>query len=159
MCAILICCVNLSYAQSPIEIGKVENEKFMITADTLRLRKAIESVLNDGTHISSMHIESVNKWHYLIAEGKQSYYNKLIAIELNYNITSRTFWATENLGHKTCASAACYNCAAYKENGNIIGCHCIEQRTLSNECTYKHETKSTFYKQLTHYIKLKPSSK
>jgi hypothetical protein len=142
-------------AQNPIEIGKAQNGTYIITADTSILRKAVEQTLADATKISSMHIESVNKWHYLIATGLQKNYTKTIAIELVYDINTRTYFAKDGLAHKTCASAGCSNCEPFKENGNIIGCHCKEAGTVSNECNFKTETKSAFYYQLTRYLKMK----
>ncbi len=142
-------------AQAPIEIGKAENGKYIITADTAVLRKAIEQTLGDATRINNLFIESVNKWHYLMATGTQKNYTKTIAIELMYDINTRTYYAKEGLAHKTCASAGCNQCEPFKENGNIIGCHCKEQGTVSNECNFKTEIKSPFYYQLNRYLKMK----
>lgn len=140
-------------AQKPIEIGKVINETLIVTADTLTLRKALEQTLNDGTLIHSMHIESENKWHYLVGNGTLRNYSKTIAIELSYNINTRSFWLVPEMGHKTCAAAGCVNCVTFKENGRIIGCHCREQGTVSNECTFKTVTPSPFYLKLKRYLK------
>jgi hypothetical protein len=142
-------------AQNAIEIGKAQGGAYVITADTALLRKAINQTLADGTQIQSMHIESINQWHYLIAKGTQRNYFKTIAIELQYNINTRTYFAVEGLGHKTCASAACEACTPFKENGKIIGCRCAEVKSVSNECTFKTEQVSAFYNQLKRYIKMK----
>lgn len=147
--------VGVLKAQNPIEIGKVVNKQYTLTIDTTIARKALESVLNDGTMIRSMHIESINRWHYLIAEGMHAGHAKLIAIELSYNLATQSFWANEDAGHSTCAAASCNQCVPFKENGKIIGCHCIDKQTLSNECTYKYIAKSSFYKQLVHYRSVK----
>jgi hypothetical protein len=145
----------VSYAQASIEIGKAEGDQYVITADTALLRKALQQTLGDGTQIRSMHITSVNKWHYLVATGTQRNYTKTIAVELQYNIVNRTYMAAEGLGHKTCAAAACKDCSPFTENGQIIGCRCAESRTVSNECTFKSEQVSQFYNQLSRYLKMK----
>jgi hypothetical protein len=143
------------YAQNPIEIGKMVNGKYVITTDTLVLRKALQSTLSDGTILTEMHIESINKWHYLVATGRLRNYQKTIAVELTYNIATQTYYATEGLAHKTCASAGCVNCVPFKENGNIIGCHCIEAGTVSNECHFKTIAFSPFYRHLKRYLSMK----
>jgi len=143
------------YAQTTIEIGKAQGNTYVITADTMLLRKAIQQTMADGTQIQSMHIESINQWHYLIAKGVQRGYFKTIAIQLQYNINTRTYLAAEGLGHKTCASAACESCSPFKENGQIIGCRCAEVKSVSNECTFKSEQVSAFFNQLKRYIKMK----
>lgn len=145
-------CMSAS-AQKPIEIGKVANETFTITADTAILRKALEQTLNDGTHINSMHIESENRWHYLVGNGILRNYSKTIAVELTYNINTRSFWLVPEMGHKTCAAAGCVTCAPFKENGKIIGCNCKEQGTVSNECNFKTVTPSPFYIKVNRYLK------
>lgn len=147
--------LSIVYAQTSIEIGKVEDDEYTITADTALLRKALQQTLADGTVIQSMHIESVNQWHYLIATGTQRNYTKTIAVALQYNINTRTFLAADGMGHKTCASAACETCSPFKENGQIVGCHCQEIKSVSNECTFKTEQSSMFFTQLRRYIKMK----
>lgn len=139
-------------AQQPLEIGKVIHEQYVITADTTFLRKALQQTLGDGTQISNMHIESVNQWHYLVGTGTLHNYAKTIAVELIYNIATRTFSVKPGMAHKTCASAGCGFCEPFKERGNIIGCHCKEQGTVSNECNFKVFPKSTFYTKLKRYI-------
>lgn len=154
---LLLTCTNLrSLAQQKIEIGKAINGVYQITADTTVLRKALQQTLRDGTQIDSMYIESVQQWHYLIGIGQLKGYRKLIAAQLVYDINTRTYYATEGLTHKTCASAGCTNCVPFKENGNIIGCNCKDQASVSNQCTFKTEANSLFYKQLIHYQSLKP---
>lgn len=142
-------------AQSPIEVGKAANGNYIITADTAILKKALQSTLADATVITEMHIESVGKWHYLIARGVQKTYSKTIAVELSYDINKQTYFAVDGLAHKTCASAGCTNCEPFKEKGNIIGCHCKEVNSVSNECNFKTVTNSPFYYQLGRYIKMK----
>lgn len=138
-------------AQQPIEIGKVVNEQYVLTADTAILRKALQQTLADGTQITNMHIESVNQWHYLVGTGTIKNYSKTIAVELTYNMITRTFWIKPGMAHKTCASAGCGYCEPFKENGNIIGCHCKEQGTVSNECNFKIFPQSPFYDKLKRY--------
>jgi hypothetical protein len=147
--------ITAIYAQSSIEIGKAQGNTYVITADTTLLRKAIQQTLADGTQIQTLHIESVNQWHYLVARGVQRGYFKTIAVQLQYNANTRTYSATDGLGHKTCASAACESCAPFKENGQIIGCRCADVKSVSNECTFKSEQVSAFYNQLKRYIKMK----
>jgi hypothetical protein len=151
---LLLLCYSsfVALAQQPVEIGKVLNDIYVITADTSALRKALQQTLADGTNITSMHIESVNQWHYLIGTGKHFNYTKMIAVELTYTINSRTFWLTPGMGHKTCASAGCGGCVPFKENGNIIGCHCLEQGTVSNECNFKTVPQSPFYSKLKRHV-------
>jgi hypothetical protein len=142
-------------AQQPIEVGKAIDNKYLLTADTVILRKALQQTLGDGTTITTMHIESVGKWHYLIGNGTQRGYSKTIAVELMYDINTRTYFAVAGLAHKTCASAGCASCVPFKENGNIIGCHCKEVGTVSNECNFKTITNSAFYEQLKRYKGMK----
>lgn len=142
-------------AQQPIEVGKAIDNQYVLTADTVVLRKALQQTLGDGTSIVSMHIESVGKWHYLIGTGTQRGYPKTIAAELTYDINTRTYFAVNGLAHKTCASAGCGSCVPFKENGNIIGCHCKEVGTISNECNFKTVTNSAFYEQLKRYKGMK----
>jgi hypothetical protein len=149
-----LCFSTLAQSQNPIEVGKVINGTYTITADTLVLRKAIQSTLSDGTVISEMHIESVNKWHYLVAKGTLKNYTKTIAIELTYTINTQTYYATDGLAHKTCASAGCAMCEPFKEKGNIIGCHCKTAGTVSNECNFKTTALSPFYRHLKRYLSM-----
>jgi hypothetical protein len=150
----LLFSLNL-YAQKQIEIGKVQNDRYVITADTVLLRKALQSTLGDATEIRDMHIESIQKWHYLVARGIQKNYTKTIAIELFYNISTQTYFAVEGLAHKTCASAGCNECEPFKENGNIIGCHCKSEGSVSNECNFKTVVNSPFHYQLSRYMQMK----
>ncbi|MES2560075.1 MAG: hypothetical protein V4590_10065 [Bacteroidota bacterium] len=135
-------------AQQPIEIGKVVKEQYVLTTDTALLRKTLQQTLADGTQINSMHIESMNQWHYLIGVGTQRNYSKTIAVELIYSMSTRTFSVKPGMAHKTCASAGCNYCEPFKENGNIIGCHCKQQGTVSNECNFKTIPLSPFYDKL-----------
>jgi hypothetical protein len=153
--ALLLSPIFTIVSAQTIEIGKAQGSSYVITADTSLLRKAIQQTLADGTQIQTMHIESINQWHYLIAKGTQRNYFKTIAIELQYNINTRTYFAADGLGHKTCASAACGACVPFKENGKIVGCHCSEAKSVSNECTFKTEQVSGFYNQMKRYIKMK----
>ncbi len=148
-------CSFTLFAQQSIEVGKALDNQYVITADTTVLRKALQQTLGDGTQISSMHIESVNKWHYLMGTGTQRGYSKTIAVELRYDINTRTYFAVDGLAHKTCASAGCNKCEPFTENGNIIGCRCKEAGTVSNECNFKTVAKSPFYQQLKRYKGMK----
>ena len=127
------------------EIGKATDNGYIITADTIVLVKAINSTLNDGTIIKNLHIESVGAHHYLVAEGIYKNYSKLIAIVLNYNISTRTYFASQGNGYVTCASAACLQCSLFKENGRIVGCKCAEKSTISNQCNFTNKSTSAFY--------------
>ena len=133
-----------AYAQQ-FEIGKATDNSYTITADTALLVKAITRTLNDGTVINNLRIESVGAHHYLIAEGTYKNYSKLIALVLTYNISTRTYFAKQNDGYVTCASAACLQCSLFKENGRIIGCKCAEKATISNQCNFTHKPTSAFY--------------
>jgi hypothetical protein len=128
-----------------VEIGKATNNGYIITADTIMLVKAINRTLNDGTIIHNLHIESVGAHHYLVAEGTYKNYSKLIAMVLNYNISTRTYFAIKGNGYVTCASAACLKCSLFKENGRIIGCKCAEKSTISNQCNFTNKPTSAFY--------------
>jgi hypothetical protein len=143
------------YAQKQIEIGKMRDGNYVITADTIVLRKALQSTLGDATEIKEMHIESVQKWHYLIASGVQRHYTKTIAVELFYDIATQTYFAMEGLAHKTCASAGCSSCEPFKENGNIVGCHCKTEGSISNECNFKTVKNSLFHYQMSRYLRMK----
>lgn len=145
-------------AQTPHIVGKAANGTYQLTADTSILRKALEKTLADGTKILSMNIESEGKWHYLVGTGINKGYRKYIAIELEYEMGTRNFVTSETLGHKTCASAGCDSCLLFKENGNIIGCHCTDKKTVSNECNFKKVTPSAFYYELHHYYTIKKRS-
>jgi len=151
----IIFIANFCFAQKPIEIGKAMDAKYIITADTAILRKALQQLLADGTIITHIYIESEHKWHYLIGTGRQKNYTKTIAVELTYNIDTRTYFAVDGLAHKTCASAGCGVCEPFKENGNMIGCHCKEAGTVSNECNFKTEIGSKFYKQFVRQMAIK----
>jgi hypothetical protein len=146
----------ICFAQSPpIEIGKSVNGVYLISADSSILFKAIRQTLKDGSVMTEMHIESKNKWHYLVASGTQKNYTKTIAVEIRYEPNNQTFYAIDGLAHKTCASAGCNDCELFKENGNIIGCLCEASGTVSNGCNFKVEPKSIFYYQLKHFLSLK----
>lgn len=136
-----------SFAQQ-FEIGKATDNSYIITADTALLVKAINRTINDGTVINNLHIESVGAHHYLIAEGTYKNYSKLIALMLIYNITTRTYFAKQNDGYVTCASAACLQCSLFKENGRIIGCKCAEKATISNQCNFTYKPTSAFYQNI-----------
>lgn len=142
--ALLYCGVVL-HAQTKTEIGKAVQNNYLITADTAVLRKALQATLADGTVIQHMHIESQNQFHYLVGEGMYKNFRKMIAVSLQYDITTRTYYATKGLSHVTCTSAACNTCNAFKENGKIIGCHCTEKSTISNQCNFTFKETSLFY--------------
>ncbi|MBP9187173.1 MAG: hypothetical protein KBG11_08765 [Bacteroidia bacterium] len=127
------------------EIGKATDAGYSITADTAILAKAIKRTLGDGTIINSLRIESVGAHHYLVAEGTYKIFSKLIAMQLVYNIGTRTYYAKQDGGYVTCASAACLNCSLFKENGKIIGCKCSEKSTISNQCNFTFKATSAFY--------------
>ncbi len=127
------------------EIGKATDADYSITADTAILAKAIKRTLGDGTIINSLRIESVGAHHYLVAEGTYKNFSKLIAMHLVYDIGTRTYYAKQDGGYVTCASAACLNCSLFKENGRIIGCKCSEKSTISNQCNFTFKAASTFY--------------
>lgn len=141
-------------AQNPIPVAKAVNNSYEWLADTAALRKALQQTLGDGTQITSLSVLSQNKWHYLIGSGTQKNYPKLIAIELTYDIMTRTYAVKPGMAHKTCASAGCTTCEPFRENGNIIGCHCKDAGTVSNECNFKTVTNSPFYDQAKRYLKL-----
>ena len=127
------------------EIGKATDAGYTITADTNILVKAIKRTVGDGTIINSLRIESVGAHHYLVAEGTYKNFSKLIAMQLVYNIGTRTYFAKQDDGYVTCASAACLNCSLFKENGRIVGCKCSEKSTISNQCNFTYKATSAFY--------------
>lgn len=137
--------ISVTALGQQFEIGKATDNSYDITADTVVLIKAINRTLNDGTVINNLRIESVGAHHYLIAEGTYKNYSKLVAFVLSYNIANRTFFAKQNDGYVTCASAACLQCSLFKENGRIIGCKCAEKSTISNQCNFTHKLNSAFY--------------
>ncbi len=144
-----------SYSQNKIEIGKVVNSAYIITSDTTILRKALQRTLGDGTQIMSLRIESVQAYHYLIGSGIYKGHSKLIAVQLQYDIMSRSFFAAPLLPHVTCSSAACNDCKPFKENGKIIGCKCEEKSTVSNQCNYNTIEQSLFYDNVKRYQDMK----
>ncbi len=133
------------FAQSKLEIGKAVQSDYLITADTSVLRKSLQATLADGTTINKLFIVSENQFHYLIGEGTYKNYYKMIAVALQYDIVTRTYYAVKGMGHVTCASAACNSCNAFKENGRIIGCQCREKSTISNQCNFTKKELSLFY--------------
>lgn len=140
--------ISFTTFSQQFEIGKATDSGFNITADTVLLVKAINRTLNDGTIINNLRIESVGAHHYLIAEGTYKNYSKLIAFVLSYNISTRTYFAKQNDGYVTCASAACLQCSMFKENGRIIGCKCAEKSTISNQCNFTNKPTSIFYQNI-----------
>ena len=137
--------LSLEVFAQQFEIGKANDRGNVLTADTALLIKAITRTLNDGTVIQRLHIESKNSHHYLVAEGMNKAMKKIAAFTLSYNITGRTYFAEKDLGYFTCASAACYTCSIFKEEGKINGCKCAEKATVSNECNFTRVEQSAFY--------------
>lgn len=135
----------ITTAQTKLEIGKAVQSDYVITADTAVLRKSLQATLADGTQIHKLFIASENQFHYLIGEGIYKNYYKMIAVSLQYDIMTRTYYIVKGMGHVTCASAACNACNAFKENGRIIGCQCREKSTISNQCNYTNKELSLFY--------------
>lgn len=140
--------ISFTTFSQQFEIGKATDSGYYITADTVLLIKAINRTLNDGTVINNLRIESFGAHHYLIAEGAYKNYSKYIAFVLSYNITTRTYFAKQNDGYVTCASAACLHCSMFKENGRIIGCKCAEKSTISNQCNFTYKPTSAFYQNI-----------
>jgi hypothetical protein len=140
--------ISFTTFSQQFEIGKATDSGYYITADTVLLIKAINRTLNDGTVINNLRIESFGAHHYLIAEGAYKNYSKYIAFVLSYNITTRTYFAKQNDGYVTCASAACLHCSMFKENGRIVGCKCAEKSTISNQCNFTYKPISAFYQNI-----------
>lgn len=140
--------ISFTTFSQQFEIGKATDSGYYITADTVLLIKAINRTLNDGTVINNLRIESFGAHHYLIAEGAYKNYSKYIAFVLSYNITTRTYFAKQNDGYVTCASAACLHCSMFKENGRIVGCKCAEKSTISNQCNFTYKPTSAFYQNI-----------
>jgi hypothetical protein len=138
-----------------IFIGNMHGDVPTITADTSKLSKALRRTLADGTVIQEIFIESAGGFHYLVGAGYKSNYKKIIAVQLGYDIASRTFFVGNKTTHITCASAACENCKTYKENGKIIACHCIEQNSASNHCNFNSKEQSDFFFHLQHFLHTK----
>lgn len=132
-------------AQNKIEIGKANYNQYIITADTALLKKSMQIALGDGSIIERLQIESEGKFHYLVGTGTCKGYAKIMAVSLSYDIASRTWYAAKGNGHVTCASAACKDCKPFKENGQIIGCHCTDFGTVSNHCNFTKKEMSLFY--------------
>lgn len=140
--------ISFTTFSQQFEIGKATDSGYYITADTVLLIKAINRTFNDGTVINNLRIESFGAHHYLIAEGAYKNYSKYIAFVLSYNITTRTYFAKQNDGYVTCASAACLHCSMFKENGRIVGCKCAEKSTISNQCNFTYKPTSAFYQNI-----------
>jgi hypothetical protein len=132
-------------AQNKIEIGKASHNQYIITADTTLLKKSMQIALGDASIIERLQIESEGKFHYLVGIGTCKGYAKIMAVALSYDIISRTWYAVKGSGHVTCASAACKDCKPFKENGKIIGCHCTDLGTVSNQCNFTKKEMSLFY--------------
>lgn len=156
---IAIFCLSQAMAQDPIVVGKIDAEEPVITIDTAKIAKAMKRTFADGTIVDSMYIESDKGVHYLVGWGWRSGYRKIIAIQLVYNMGSRTFSLIQGMGHVTCASAACNSCKPLKENGIIIACHCLEKQTVSNQCHFTRVPQSMFYTNLSHFYKVDKSRK
>jgi len=154
---IFIFCFNQAMAQDPILIGRIDAEETVITIDTSKIAKAMKRTFADGTIVDSMYIESEKGVHYLVGWGWKSGYRKIIAVQLVYNMSTRTFSIVQGMGHVTCASAACNNCKPLKENGIIIACHCVEKQTVSNQCNFTRVAHSLFYNNLSHFYKVDQS--
>ncbi|MCE2787523.1 MAG: hypothetical protein ACK461_05900 [Bacteroidota bacterium] len=131
--------------QNKIEIGKAKYNQYIITADTTLLKKSMQIALGDGSIIERLQIESEGKFHYLVGTGTCKGYAKIMAVTLSYDIASRTWYAAKGNGYATCSSAACKDCKPFKENGQIIGCHCTDLGTVSNHCNFTKKETSLFY--------------
>lgn len=145
---ICLCCFWLLsqalFAQQKVEIGQANNHGNIITADTSVLRKAIQRTLSDGTQIDSMYILSSGAFHYLVARGTQRNLNKTVALQLRYDIMKRVYYAQEGDGYVTCTNAACDSCTLFREKGSIVGCHCAQKYTISNQCNFTRKEQSVF---------------
>lgn len=131
-------------AQQKVEVGKATDQANVLTADTSVLRKAIQRTLSDGTRIDSLYIISSGAFHYLVAVGNQRTFRKTVALQLRYDIMKRAYYAQEGDGYVTCTSAACDSCTLFRESGNIVGCHCAQKSTISNECNFTRIQQSAF---------------
>jgi hypothetical protein len=154
---LLLLCLNSFGQQTKIEripIGTKTDDYIQITADTSRLAKALRRSLADGTAIYDVTIISNSGHHYLVGYGIKMYYKKIIAVPLEYDMASRQFFAIDNVSHYTCSAAACDDCELFLENGKLIGCHCPEQQSVSNHCTYKRVEVSPFFQHLSQFIRV-----
>lgn len=140
------------FGQNRIEIGRAIDNQYAISADTTILKKSLQITLADGTQIHQLHIDSEGKNHYLVGTGIYKGYKKIIAVTLNYDIMTRTWYAEKGNGHVTCASAACKDCKLFKENGQVIGCHCTDLGTVSNQCNFTKKELSLFYSNYTRLV-------
>ncbi|MFN4973485.1 MAG: hypothetical protein ACK45I_11430 [Bacteroidota bacterium] len=138
-----------------IALGFKTDEYIQLTADTAKLAKALRRTLADGTVIYNVSIISQSGNHYLVGQGIKMYHKKIIAVEIEYDIANRTFYAVDHVPHYTCSAAACEDCELFLESGKIIGCHCPEMQTVSNQCTYKHTDISTFFSHLSQFIRVR----
>lgn len=154
---IVIFCCKQAKAQDPVLVGRIDAEEAIITIDTSKIAKAMKRTFADGTIVDSMYIDSEKGVHYLVGWGWKSGYRKMIAVQLVYNMSTRSFSIVQGMGHVTCASAACNNCKPLKENGIIIACHCVEKQTVSNQCNFTRVAHSFFYNNLSHFYKVDQS--
>jgi hypothetical protein len=150
----MTCAAVQASAQQQIEVGRAVGSTYLITADTLLLTKALQRTLGDGALITKLHIESVNAFHYLVGEGTYKGYYKMIAASLSYDAPTRT-WYARALSHVSCSSAACNRCTSFTEGGKIIGCKCVEQATVSNQCNFNRVEASPFFSNLARAIAMK----
>lgn len=138
-----------------IPLGFKTDEYIQIKADTSKLARALRRTLADGTVIYHVSIISQSGYHYLVGQGIKMNHKKIIAVQIEYDIATRMFYAVDHLPHYTCSAAACEDCELFLEGGKIIGCHCPEMQTVSNQCTFKHTDMSTFYSHLSQFIRVK----
>jgi hypothetical protein len=142
-------------AQQPVEIGRINGTITHFSIDTVILLKALKKTCNDGTVLQQVLIESSGSYHYLVGKGIRGEKKRTIAVQLTYQMASRTFWANPELSHITCTAAACDDCEPYKEKGKILGCHCKALSTVSNQCDFDEIKQSSFFRDLTHFLSLK----
>jgi|GEM_PF-2507270 hypothetical protein len=138
-----------------IPLGFKTDEYIQITADTSKLARALRRTLADGTTIYHVNIISQSGNHYLVGQGMKMNHKKIVAVQIEYDISTRMFYAVDHLPHYTCSAAACDDCELFLESGKIIGCHCPEMQTVSNQCTFKHTDISTFYSHISQFIRVR----
>lgn len=141
-------------AQQPIVIAAAKGDVVEIIADTNTIKKAMKRTLADGTIIERVSIVEADNTAYLLGEGRKQTYFKLIAVELKYDMQSRTYTVTPEMQHFTCASAACNDCKPHFEVGKMIACICREQMTASNQCSYGKGDRGLFFQSISHFVRV-----
>lgn len=134
-------------AQNSIEVGEWQNDVgFLNKENSVVIAKAFARTFGDGFKTNGIRIEKYGNIFYLISNSELQNKSRITAIDLKFE--GNKLVVNSNSELKSCTSSACEKCGFFFENKKIIACLCLNTKTISNHCHYKHSSAYDFLNNL-----------